>query len=45
MAQLEDITRGTAVDGILPEGQVTIVDVKWVGTVAVEVTYKDGLFD
>ena len=41
MAQLEDITRGAAVNGILPEGLVTVLDVKWVGTVAIEVTYKD----
>ena len=41
MAQLEDITRGTSVQGILPEGLVTIVDVKWIGTVAIEATYKD----
>lgn len=41
MAQLEDITRGTAIGGILPDGLVTVLDVKWVGTVAIEVTYKD----
>ncbi len=41
MARLEDITRGASVKGILPEGLVTIVDVKWIGTVAVEATYKD----
>src|SRR4051812_33393300 len=41
MATLEDITRGATIRGILPDGLVTIVDVKWVGTVAVEITYKD----
>ena len=41
MAQLEDITRGASVRGILPDGLVSIVDVKWIGTVAIEVTYKD----
>ena len=41
MAQLEELTRGAAVKGILPESLVTVVDVKWIGTVAVEVTYKD----
>jgi superfamily II DNA or RNA helicase len=41
MARLEQITRGTSVKGILPDGLVTIVDVKWIGSVAVEVTYKD----
>jgi superfamily II DNA or RNA helicase len=41
MTQLEQVSRGSAVKGILPEGIVTIVDVKWIGTVAIEVTYKD----
>src|SRR5436305_10101431 len=41
MATLEEITRGTAVKGILPDALVTISDVRWIGTVAVEVTYKD----
>ena len=41
MARLEDITRGSSIRGISPEGLVTIVDVKWLGTVAIEVTYKD----
>jgi hypothetical protein len=41
MATLESITRGAAVRGILPEGLVTISDVRWIGTVAIEVTYKD----
>src|SRR5437762_4264564 len=41
MATLEDITRGAAVKGILPDGLVTISDVRWIGTVAIEVTYKD----
>jgi superfamily II DNA or RNA helicase len=41
MARLEDITRGAAVKGILPDGLVTVVDVKWIGSVAIELTYKD----
>jgi SNF2 family DNA or RNA helicase len=41
MATLESITRGTAVKGILPDGLVTVNDVRWIGTVAIEVTYKD----
>ena len=41
MARLENITRGSSIRGILPEGLVTVLDVKWLGTVAVEVTYKD----
>jgi len=40
MARLEDLTRDTAVRGILSDGLVTVVDVKWIGTVAVELTYK-----
>ena len=40
-ATLESTTRGAAVRGILPEGLVTISDVRWIGTVAIEVTYKD----
>src|SRR4051812_35427735 len=41
MAHLEEITRGSSIRGILPEGLVTVLDVKWLGTVALEVTYKD----
>jgi superfamily II DNA or RNA helicase len=41
MTRLEEITRGTSMKGILPEALVTVVDVKWIGTVAIEVTYKD----
>lgn len=41
MATLESITRGAAVKGILPDSLVTIGDVRWIGTVAIEVTYKD----
>lgn len=41
MATLEQITRGASVKGILPDGLVTVSDVRWIGTVAIEVTYKD----
>jgi hypothetical protein len=41
MARLEDLTRGAAVKGILPEGSVTVVDVKWHGSTVVELIYKD----
>ena len=41
MVKLEDITRGSVVRGILPDGFVSIVDVSWIGTVAIELTYKD----
>jgi SNF2 family DNA or RNA helicase len=41
VAKLEDITRGAAIKGVLPDGLVTVVDVKWIGSVALELTYKD----
>ena len=41
MTRLEDITRGCSIRGILPEGLATVLDVKWLGTVAIEVTFKD----
>lgn len=41
MARLEDLTRGASVRGILPGSLVTIIDVKWFGTAAVELTFKD----
>ncbi|MDY0168741.1 MAG: DEAD/DEAH box helicase, partial [Thermoguttaceae bacterium] len=43
MSQLEDLTKGAAVKGVLPDGLVTVVDVKWIGSVAVELTYKDAV--
>ncbi|MFH1924287.1 MAG: helicase-related protein [Planctomycetota bacterium] len=43
MSRLEDLTRGASVKGVLPDGMVTVVDVKWIGTVAVELTYKDSV--
>ena len=41
MAKLEDLTRGAAVRGILPDCLVSVIDVKWFGSAAVELTYKD----
>jgi hypothetical protein len=41
MAQLEDLTRGASVRGILPDRLVTVADVKWFGTSSVELTYRD----
>jgi SNF2 family DNA or RNA helicase len=41
MAKLEDLTVGAQVKGIRPEGAVSVVAVKWLGTTAVELTYKD----
>ena len=41
MARLEDLKRDAIVKGILPDQQVTVVDAKWLGSAAVELTYKD----
>lgn len=41
MARLEDLTRGTTIRGILPDGLVTVVDVKGIGDAAIQLTYKD----
>jgi hypothetical protein len=41
MAKLENLSRGTSVKGILPDQLVTVVDVKWIGNVAIDLTYKD----
>jgi SNF2 family DNA or RNA helicase len=41
MAQLEELTRGAVVRGILPNHNVTVIDAKWHGTDVVELTYKD----
>jgi len=41
MATLEELKRGAAVRGVLPDGLVTVVDVAWYGSNVVELTYKD----
>ncbi len=41
MARLEELTRGAAVKGILPDALVTVVDVEWHGDVAITLTYRD----
>lgn len=41
MAKLDDLTPDTSVGGILPDGLVTVVSVKWFGSEALELTYKD----
>jgi len=41
MAQLEELKRGATVKGILPDGFITVVDVSWIGSGAIELTYKD----
>ena len=41
MSRLEDLIPGASVDGITPQEPVTVVNSTWLGTAAVEVTYKD----
>ena len=41
VAQLEELTRGAAIRGILPDAPVTVVDVTWYGSNCIELTYKD----
>ncbi len=41
MSKLEDLTPNASVRGILPDCQVTVVNVQWFGSDAVELTYKD----
>jgi len=41
MARLEDLTPGARIRGILPNQAVIIVNVKWHGSSAIEVIYKD----
>jgi SNF2 family DNA or RNA helicase len=40
VSKLEDLTPNAAVRGILPDSLVSVVNVKWFGTTAVELTYK-----
>jgi SNF2 family DNA or RNA helicase len=39
--RLEDLTKGATVKGILTNQLVTVIDVKWFGADALELTYKD----
>ena len=41
MARLEELKRGVTVKGIPPDGFITVVDVSWIGSVAIELTHKD----
>ena len=40
MLHLEDLKRGARITGIVPQEAVTVVDVHWIGSTAVELTYK-----
>ncbi len=41
MTKLEDLRKGALVNGLLPSGPVTLVDVRWHGSDVVELTYRD----
>ncbi|AFZ48924.1 helicase-related protein [Dactylococcopsis salina] len=41
MTQLENLTRGATVRGVLPNQNVTVIDTQWHGSDVVELTYKD----
>ena len=41
MARLDDLLPNTSVSGVLPDGLVTVVNVQWYGSEALELTYKD----
>lgn len=41
VATLEDLTAGARVVGVRPDGPVSVVAVKWLGTTAIGLTYKD----
>ncbi len=41
MSQLEDLTKDASARGLLPDGLAAAIDVKWIGTVAIERTYKE----
>ena len=41
MARLEDLKQGANVNGVLPNQQVTVVNVNWFGNSVIELTYRD----
>jgi SNF2 family DNA or RNA helicase len=41
MSQLEDLQPNAALRGVLPNALVTVVSVKWLGSGALDLTYKD----
>ncbi len=41
MTKLEQLTRGASIKGILPNENVTAIDIKWYGNDVIELTYKD----
>lgn len=41
MARFEELKRGALVRGVSPSGIITVIDLKWHGDSAVELTYKE----
>src|SRR5436309_914673 len=41
MPRLEELTPNASVKGILPDALVTVVAARWIGSLAVELTYRD----
>ncbi len=41
MALLEDLKTGASIKGVLPDCLVTVINVQWFGSEALELTYKD----
>ncbi len=41
MTRLEDLTRDATIRGVHPDGHVNVVDVRWFGSTAVELVFKD----
>ena len=41
MARLENLLPNTSICGVLPDGIATVIHVKWFGSEALEITYKD----
>ncbi len=43
MTKLENITKGTYLDGVIPNQMVEVIDVIWHGSDVIEITFKDKL--
>lgn len=40
MIRLEDIQPNATISGIIPNGYINVINVKWYGSEALEITYK-----
>lgn len=43
MTRLENITKGTYLNGVIPNQTVEVIDAQWHGSDVVEITFKDSL--